>query len=92
MRVEIPKELMNAKEYKTKVVYIEDQTYDIKLVRFQLIDPPKMEFKPGQYAQIKVPGIDIIRAYSIASHPKDSSQIELIIRQVPNGTSDNICS
>ncbi len=85
MRVEIPKELMNAKEYKTKVVYIENQTYDIKLVRFQLIDPPTMLFKPGQYAQIKVPGIDIIRAYSIASHPKDTSQIELIIRQVPNG-------
>lgn len=85
MRIEIPKELLNAKEYKTVVTHIEDQTYDIKLVRFKLIDPPVMEFKPGQYAQIKVPGIDVIRAYSIASHPKEKDQIELIIRQVPKG-------
>lgn len=85
MKIEIPKELLNAKEYKTKVSYIEDLTYDIKLVRFELIEPKEMHFKPGQYAQLKVPGIDVIRAYSIASHPKYNNQIELIIRQVPNG-------
>lgn len=85
MKIEIPKELLHAKSYQTKVVEIIEQTYDIKLVRFKLIDPDKMEFKPGQYAQIKVPGIDVIRAYSIASNPKDTSEIELIVRQVPNG-------
>lgn len=85
MKIAIPKELLNAKEYKTKVSHIEDLTYDIKLVRFELINPTEMHFKPGQYAQIKVPGIDVIRAYSIASHPKYNNQIELIIRQVPNG-------
>ncbi|HRX45485.1 MAG TPA: 2Fe-2S iron-sulfur cluster binding domain-containing protein, partial [Acholeplasmataceae bacterium] len=85
MKIEIPKELLNAKEYKTEVSYIEDLTYDIKLVRFKLINPTEMVFKPGQYAQLKVPGIDVIRAYSIASHPKYNNEIELIIRQVPNG-------
>lgn len=85
MKIAIPKELLNAKEYKTRVSHIEDLTYDIKLVRFELLDPKEMHFKPGQYAQIKVPGIDVIRAYSIASHPKYNNQIELIIRQVPNG-------
>jgi Na+-transporting NADH:ubiquinone oxidoreductase subunit F len=44
-----------------------------------------MHFKPGQYAQLVVPGIDIIRAYSIASDPKNKGEIELIIRQVPQG-------
>ncbi len=85
MKIEIPKELLNAQEYKTRVSYIEDLTYDIKLVRFELIDPKEMKFKPGQYAQIKVPGIDVIRAYSIASHPEHNNEIELIIRQVPKG-------
>jgi Na+-transporting NADH:ubiquinone oxidoreductase subunit F len=85
MKIEIPKELLNAKEYKTKVSYMEDLTYDIKLVRFELIEPKEMHFKPGQYAQLKVPGIDIIRAYSIASDPKYKGQVEMIIRQVPNG-------
>lgn len=85
MKIEIPKELLNAKEYKTKVSHIEDLTYDIKLVRFKLINPTEMHFKPGQYAQLVVPGIDIIRAYSIASDPKNKGEIELIIRQVPQG-------
>ncbi|MCR3905490.1 MAG: 2Fe-2S iron-sulfur cluster binding domain-containing protein [Tenericutes bacterium] len=85
MKIEIPKELLNAKEYKTKVIHIEDLTHDIKLVRFKLIEPEEMVFKPGQYAQLKVPGLDVIRAYSIASHPKETKQIELIIRQVPKG-------
>jgi Na+-transporting NADH:ubiquinone oxidoreductase subunit F len=85
MKIEIPKELLNAKEYKTKVSYIEDLTHDIKLVRFKMIDPDHMNFKPGQYAQLNVPGIDVIRAYSIASNPKDIHEIELIIRQVPSG-------
>ncbi len=85
MKIEIPKQLLNAKSYKTKVVAIEDQTYDIKLVKFKLINPTSMVFKPGQFAQIVVPGIDVIRAYSIASNPANPSEIELIIRQVPNG-------
>lgn len=85
MKIEIPKELLNAQEYRTRVSYIEDLTYDIKLVRFELIEPKVMKFKPGQYAQIKVPGIEVIRAYSIASHPEKNNEIELIIRQVPKG-------
>ncbi len=85
MKIEVPKELLNAKEYKTKVIMMSDLTYDTKLVRFELIDPDVMHFKPGQYAQITVPGIDVIRAYSIASNPKDAHFVECIIRMVPNG-------
>lgn len=85
MKIEIPESLLSAKEYHTKVVKIQDLTHDIKLVRFQLIKPNTMEFKPGQYAQLKVPGIEIIRAYSIASDPKVTDSIEMIIRLVPKG-------
>ena len=85
LRIAIPKDLLSAQEFKAQVVSIETLTYDIKLVRFKLIEPETMPFKPGQYAQIKVPGIDIIRAYSIASHPKNASELEFIIRLVPNG-------
>lgn len=81
----LPSELLTAQEYKTLVTYIEDLTYDIKLVRLQLLNPTTMEFKPGQYIQIKVPGIEIERAYSIASNPKDTNTLELIIRMVPKG-------
>jgi len=85
IRMVLPKGLLHAKEYKSQVTYIEDLTYDIKLVRFHLLQPTSMDFKPGQYVQIKVPGIDVIRAYSIASNPKNGGDIELIIRYVPKG-------
>ncbi len=85
MKIEIPPGLLTAKEYKTVVEYMEDLTYDTKLVRFRLQNGQTIDFKPGQYAQIKVPGIEITRAYSMASNPKDNTVIEMIIRQVPNG-------
>jgi Na+-transporting NADH:ubiquinone oxidoreductase subunit F len=85
MKIEIPPGLLSAKEYKTIVEYMEDLTYDTKLVRYRLQNGQTIDFKPGQYAQIKVPGIEITRAYSMASNPKDNTVIEMIIRQVPNG-------
>ena len=85
IKIEIPESMMSAKEYQTVVEKIEDLTYDTKMVRFKLVNPPKMDFKAGQYAQLRVPGIEIIRAYSMSHDPKDTSHVEMIIRRVPNG-------
>ncbi len=85
MKIVLPKGLLSAKEYETEITYTEDLTYDIKLVRFHLLNPKFIDFKPGQYVQIKVPGIEVVRAYSIASDPKDMENIELLIRYVPKG-------
>ena len=85
MKIEIDESMLNAQEYKTIVDKVEDLTYDTKLVRLKLIEPKSMEFKPGQYAQLRVPGIEVIRAYSIASHPKYTDMVEFIIRMVPKG-------
>ncbi len=85
MKIAIPEGLLDAKEYRAEVVKVEPLTYDIKLVRFKLIEPKEMVFKPGQYAQLKVPGLDVIRAYSIASNPKYTNEIEFIVRMVPKG-------
>ena len=85
IKIEIPEEMMSAKEYKAKVTELKDLTYDTMLLRVDLIKPETMEFKPGQYAQLKVPGIDVIRAYSIASNPKHTNLLEFIIRYVPKG-------
>ncbi len=85
MAIEVPESMLGAVEYKTRVVKVEDLTYDTKMVRLKLIEPTTMNFKPGQYAQIKVPGIETIRAYSIASNPRFNQEIEFIIRLVPKG-------
>ncbi len=85
MRIEIPEGLLEASEYRAKVVAVEELTYDTRLVRFKLIEPNEIDFKPGQYAQLKVPGLDVIRAYSIASNPANTHEVEFIVRLVPKG-------
>jgi len=85
IKIIIPEELLSVQEYKTEVTEVTPLTHDIKLVKFQLIEPTSITFKPGQYAQLEVPGLEIQRAYSIASNPGETSYVELIIRQVPSG-------
>src|SRR5690554_6093625 len=85
LKIVLPPGLLDAAVYKTKIGEITDLTYDIKLVKFDLIEPKTMDFKPGQFIQIKVPGIDVVRAYSIASDPAVNTSVELMIRQVYKG-------
>ena len=85
MKIEIPDSMLSAQEYQTLIEEVTPLTYDINLIRFKLLKPNRMDFKPGQYAQLKVPGIDVIRAYSIASNPAVKDSIEMIVRYVPNG-------
>ena len=83
IEVQVPASALNSKPFMAKVVEIEDLTHDIKRIKFEMTEP--FEFKPGQYLQIEVPGIETTRAYSIASDSKDLYHPEVIIRYVPNG-------
>lgn len=85
LHIELPEELLSVQEYQVELIKMVDLTHDIKLLTFKLIDPDFMEFKAGQYAQIFVPGLEVFRAYSIASKPSDKGIIEFIIRLVPGG-------
>ncbi len=62
---------------------------DIFELKFLLITPNIIDFKPGQYVQlqsVEYLGRDsVMRAYSISSSPKDQKHIELIVRLVPDG-------
>lgn len=86
----LPEALLEVRQYATRVVGLRDLTPDIKEVRLQLVDPPAITFKAGQFIQFEVPPYDltdepVYRAYSIASPPSASGAIELEIRAVPNG-------
>lgn len=86
--IEIPDQYLAIQEYRAKVMYSKDLTYDMKEIRFKLIDPPEIHFKPGQYIQFNVPtkkGGTVYRAYSISSTPSIKDEIELIVRIVPGG-------
>jgi len=85
MQIALPTELLSARDFETVVEVVKQLTYDIRLVRFKLIEPNTVDFRPGQFMQIKVPGIEVVRAYSLASNPSDKTYVEMIIRYVPNG-------
>jgi len=85
VEVYLPEHLFEAKEYISEVEKIIPVTHDIKHIILNLLEPAAMKFKPGQYVQIKVPGSEEFRAYSIASAPSRQNKIELLIRLVPGG-------
>lgn len=96
LAIEIPEHLFNVREYMTRCVAIEPLTYDMRRFRFELVDPPTIDFVPGQYMQLLCPrykGSDeeVYRAYSIASDPLDNRHVDLIIRRVPNGICTTWC-
>ena len=85
IEVLISEDLLQAKEYKTKILQIKDLTHDIKHVVMKLEEPQEITFKPGQYIQFRIPEAEEFRAYSVASAPSQKNVIELIIRLVPGG-------
>ena len=90
IKIQIPEELFNVKEFETTVTEIEDLTDVIKRIRFELPDGEEFRFKPGQYVQLKAPlyeGNDeeVYRAYSIASSPTEQGYFDLIIGYVSEG-------
>ena len=90
LKIMIPEEFFNVRQYRTKVEEIKQLTHDIKQFRFKLLEPQAIDFRAGQYVQIDSKPYDKIteavsRAYSVSSVPSEKNAIELIIRLVPGG-------
>jgi Na+-transporting NADH:ubiquinone oxidoreductase subunit F len=88
--IEIPRELFSIQQYSCKLTEVNDLTHDIKLFRFELLEPETIDFVPGQYIQFFTPAYEksseeVYRAYSIASDPQQNNIIDLIVRLVPGG-------
>jgi Na+-transporting NADH:ubiquinone oxidoreductase subunit F len=83
IRIEIPEDLFNVKEYAVVVEKMEKLTSTIKKLTFNLGEE-EINFKPGQYVQLKAPAYEgndeeVYRAYSIASSVNDKHTLELLI-------------
>jgi len=90
LKILIPEELFNIREFSTTVTDIQQLTHDIKYLRLQLQPSDRISFKAGQYVQFyTVPygkvKETVFRAYSMASVPSDDQAVELIVRLVPQG-------
>jgi len=90
IKIQIPEELFNVREYDGLVESIIDLTDVIKMLRIRLPEGEEINFKPGQYVQLKAPIYEgsteeVYRAYSIASSPLSKDYIDLVIGYVPQG-------
>ncbi len=90
LKIEIPEELFNVKEFRGTVERIRDLTHDIKEVTIRLNDPKEIEMSAGQFIQLQVPPYEltdepVYRAYSMSNPPSDKTKVEVEIRLVPNG-------
>jgi len=74
-----------------EVVSIEHVTHDLRHLVLKLIEPAEITFFPGQYMDIKVPGTDVTRSFSMANtsskaeSPGEAGRLEFIIKVYPDG-------
>ena len=59
-------------------------THDIVSLRLDLVEPDSFAFKPGQYADIQLPGHGH-RSFSMAMTPASSTVLEFLIKKYPGG-------
>jgi phenol hydroxylase P5 protein len=72
-------------DYRGRVSRIADLTPTVKGVWVELDPAQRITFQAGQYINLVVPGEAQSRAFSIASAPALSGEIELNIRRIPGG-------
>lgn len=72
-------------DVQTRVTAIEAMTRDIVSLRLTAVEPATYDFKPGQYADIKIPGTDEHRSFSMASTQSTPGEVEFLIKKYPGG-------
>jgi len=89
LSIEIPEEYFSIRRYSGKLVKKIPMTRDILNLHIKLLPGQAMEFKAGQYIQLRSPAYDgatpVMRAYSLASPPSQKELLELVVRRVGSG-------
>ncbi len=87
MTLHVREDYLNVQEFTARVAAARRVTHDVRELVLDLLTPEAIEFRPGQYVQIRVPTRDepTYRAYSISSPPSQTGRIELLVRLIPGG-------
>jgi len=91
LKIEIPEELFQVQEYRTRTERISTLTPFIKAFRFHVLEPEEgVSFLPGQYIQLQIPAgkssqAPPYRAYSIASSASEPRHIDIIVARIDKG-------
>jgi len=74
-------------EVKARVEAVEALTHDIRRLVLSLGEPAALEFHPGQYVDISIPGAEAgaHRSFSMANLPSDDGRLEFMIKLYPDG-------
>ena len=75
--------------FTAKVIAVRQFTHDVRQIDLQLVEPPEIRFKAGQFISFDVPdprtGRTVTRPYSIVSPPSSTQRISLLLNLVPHG-------
>jgi propane monooxygenase reductase subunit len=69
----------------TRVEAIEPLTRDIRRLVLRITDDEALRFYPGQYVDIRIPGTDEHRSFSMAGLPSEGGRLEFMIKIYPGG-------
>jgi propane monooxygenase reductase subunit len=69
---------------RTRVEAVEPLTRDIHRLVVRL-DGDELPFHCGQYVDIRIPGTDELRSFSMANVPSDGGRLEFMIKHYPGG-------
>ena len=72
-------------DVRTRVTAIVPQTKDIVSLRLRAHDPEVFDFKPGQYADLHIPGTTEHRSFSMATTQSTPGELEFLIKKYPGG-------
>jgi benzoate/toluate 1,2-dioxygenase reductase subunit len=64
---------------------VEKVASNVVRVSLELAEGAWLDFRPGQFIQVRVPGTDITRSYSPSSTAADLPRIELLVRILEDG-------
>jgi propane monooxygenase reductase subunit len=69
---------------RSRVEAIEPLTRDIRRLVLRIEDG-EMPFRCGQYVDLRIPGTDVYRSFSMANLPNDDGRLEFMIKLYPGG-------
>ena len=75
--------------YEANIEQLQWVSNDVVQIKLALPEDDWFEFEPGQFVQLRVPGTEHWRSYSVASGQRDMPLFDLFVRVLPEGVMSN---
>jgi propane monooxygenase reductase subunit len=76
---------ISIQDVRTRITALVPMTPDIVSLQLEAVEPATFEFKPGQYADVHIPGTDEHRSFSMATTQSSPGTVEFLIKKYPGG-------